>query len=95
MYIRRIANSWDPLLTLWPNQPGTTPVNQVSIPHTSQSLLDLIDVDVKNLVVDMRSNGNYGFMILLQNEVIYNIRDFCSSTYPDAAKHPKLIVTYQ
>jgi hypothetical protein len=47
------------------------------------------------LVVDMLNSGNNGFMIMLQNEVIYNIRDFCSSTYPDASKHPKLVVTYQ
>jgi len=95
MYIRRITNYWDPQLTFWLNQPGTTTVNQVSIPHTNQSSLDLIDVDVKNLVLDMRTSGNYGFMILLQNEVIYTIRDFCSSTYPDASKHPKLVVQYQ
>jgi K319-like protein len=95
MYIRRISDNWDPTSTVWSNQPATTTLNQVSIPNTSQSFLDLIDVDVKSLVIDMRSSGNYGFMILLQNEVIYNIRDFCSSTYPDAAKHPKLVVTYQ
>ncbi|TMI97630.1 MAG: DNRLRE domain-containing protein [Bacteroidetes bacterium] len=95
MYIRRITSYWDPQLTNWLNQPTVTTVDQVSIPHTNQSFLDLIDVDVKKLVIAMRSNSNYGFMILLQNEVIYNIRDFCSSTYPDATKHPKLVITYQ
>jgi len=95
MFIRRITNSWTPATTGWVNQPPTTTTNQVSIPHTSQAFLDLIDIDVKNLVVDMQNSGNNGFMIMLQNEVIYNIRDFCSSTYPDASKHPKLVVTYQ
>ena len=95
MFIRRITSSWTPPTTTWSNQPPTTATNQVSIPHTSQSFLDLIDADVKNLVVDMQNSGNYGFMIMLQNEVIYNIRDFCSSTYPDATKHPKLVITYQ
>lgn len=95
MFIRRITTSWNPSTTNWSNQPPTTSTNQVSIPHTSQPFLDLIDIDVKDLVVDMQSSGNNGFMIMLQNEVIYNIRDFCSSTYPDATKHPKLVVTYQ
>jgi len=95
MFIRRITSYWDPPQTYWSNQPTVTSTDQVSIPHTNQSSLDLIDIDVKNLVVAMRSSANYGFMISLQNEVIYNIRDFCSSTYPDASKHPKLVVTYQ
>ncbi len=95
MFIRRITNNWTPSTTNWLNQPPTTTTNQVSIAHTSQAFLDLIDVDVKNLVVDMRNSNNYGFMIMLQNEVIYNLRDFCSSTYPDASKHPKLEINYQ
>jgi hypothetical protein len=95
MFIRRVTNSWDPQTANWSNQPSTTPTDQVSIPHTSQPFLDLIDIDVKNLVVAMKTSGNYGFMIMLQNEVIYNIRDFCSSTYSDASKHPKLVITYQ
>jgi hypothetical protein len=95
MFIRRITNSWDPPTTNWANKPSTTATDQVPIPHTSQSFLDLIDIDVKNLVVDMQNSGNYGFMIMLQNDVIYNIRDFCSSTNADATKHPKLVITYQ
>jgi len=95
MFIRRITSYWDPLLTSWSNQPTATTTDQVSIPHTPLSFLDLTDVDVKNLVIAMKNTSNYGFMISLQNEVIYNIRDFCSSTYPDATKHPKLVITYQ
>jgi hypothetical protein len=94
-FIRRITSSWVAASTLWLNQPSTTTANQVAIAHTSQSFLDLIDVDVKNLVADMQSGGNNGFMISLQNETFYNIRDFCSSRYSNAAKHPKLVITYQ
>jgi hypothetical protein len=95
MFIKRITTSWDPLSTFWNNQPSTTAVDQVSIPHTDQSFLDLIDLDVKNLVAAMVSNTNYGFQLSLQNEAVYNIRDFCSSTYSNATKHPKLVITYQ
>lgn len=95
MYIQRVTSNWTPASTVWLNQPGTTTTDQVSIPHTSQSMLDLVDIDVKNLVAAMHSGNNYGFMIRLQNEVIYNIRDFCSSKYSNTAKHPKLVITYQ
>lgn len=95
MLIRRITNSWVPASTYWLNQPPTTSTDQVVIPHTSQSTLDLVDVDVKNMVGTMVSSGNYGFMIQLQNEVIYNMRNFCSSTHAQSAKHPKLVVVYR
>jgi hypothetical protein len=95
MLIRRITNSWVPASTFWLNQPSTTSTDQVVIPHTSQSTLDLVDVDVKNMVATMVSSGNYGFMIQLQNEVIYNMRNFCSSTHAQTAKHPKLVVVYR
>lgn len=96
MFIRRITSNWNPLSTNWNNQPSSTTIDQVSIPHTAEPFLDLIDVDVKNIVSAMvNTSSNYGFQIILQNEVFYNIRDFCSSTYPDASKHPKLVITYQ
>ena len=95
MLIRRITNSWNPASTYWLNQPSTTATDQVIIPHTSQPSLDLVDVDVKNMVATMVSTGNYGFMIQLQNEVIYNMRNFCSSTHVQTAKHPKLVVVYR
>lgn len=95
MLIRRITNSWNPASTYWLNQPSTTATDQVVIPHTSQTSLDLVDVDVKNMVTTMVSSGNYGFLIQLQNEVLYNMRNFCSSTHTQTAKHPKLVVVYR
>ena len=95
MLIRRITNSWIPASTYWLNQPSTTATDQIMIPHTSLPSLDLVDVDVKNMVATMVSSGNYGFMIQLQNEAIYNMRNFCSSLHAQSAKHPKLVVVYR
>ncbi len=96
MYIERIASNWSSATAKWSNLPATTSSNRISIPHTSQKILDLVDLDVKNLVSEMiSSNTNYGFMIRLQNDVIYNSRIFCTSKYSDAAKRPKLVVVYQ
>lgn len=94
-YIRQIASAWTAAGSTWANQPVTTTNNQVAVPHTDQSFLDVIDADVTNLVSAMHSGNNYGFMISLQNETFYNIRQFCSSIHADATKHPKLVVTYQ
>jgi len=95
MYISKVAGPWSAATTNWTNQPAFSTADQVSIPHTNQTLLDLVDVDVKNLVSSMVAGPNYGFMIRLQDEVFYNSRQFCSSRYADAAKHPKLVVVYQ
>ncbi|MBK8605881.1 MAG: DNRLRE domain-containing protein [Chitinophagaceae bacterium] len=95
MYIRRITNNWNPVTTFWLTQPATTTTDQISIPHTAQASLDLVDVDVKNLVTAMHSSGNYGFMIMLQNETPFNMRNFCSSIHTTASKHPKIVITYQ
>jgi hypothetical protein len=95
MYIRRLLSAWTPSTITWYNQPPQSLVDQVLIPHTTVSLLDLTDIDVKSMVSAMVLSGNYGFMLGLQNETPYNSRIFCSSRYANSAKYPKLVVAYQ
>ncbi|MEO7049494.1 MAG: DNRLRE domain-containing protein, partial [Ferruginibacter sp.] len=95
MFISRISTTWTPATATWANQPSVSTTNQVSVPATTQAFLDFTDVDLKNLVNDKRTSGNNGFMISLQNETYYNVRQFCSSIYSDSTKHPKLVITYQ
>lgn len=95
LYLNRITGNWTASSMNWFTQPSVSTTDQISLPHTSQSFLDLTDIDVKNQVAAMVSGSNFGFMIRLQNETIYNIRNFCSSRYSDASKHPKLVITYQ
>jgi hypothetical protein len=96
MYIQQVSSPWSTSTLSWSNQPTVTTTNQVLVPHTTQSFLDL-NVDVTAMVASMvNNNANYGFFLRLQNEVIYNSRIFVAShnaTYP--SKHPKLVVTYQ
>jgi hypothetical protein len=93
-YIRRVVASWDPNTTTWFNQPATTTSGQVLIPTTSSSSLDLVNIDVTQMVRDMYTTGNYGFMIQLQNETYYNSRMFCSSSYSDVSKRPQLTINF-
>ncbi|WP_460566926.1 DNRLRE domain-containing protein [Flaviaesturariibacter terrae] len=92
--IRRITSAWTPASTGWANQPPTTTVNEVIVPHTPQSQLD-VTADVTAQVNDMLHNGNNGFLLKLQNETIYTSRLFVSSNHSNTAKRPKLVVQYQ
>lgn len=96
MLVQQVLTNWSSSTVNWFNQPVTSTTNQIVVPSTSQSTLDL-NLDVTNMVASMvNSNANYGFFLKLQNEVTYNSRIFVSSyntTYP--AKHPKLVVVYQ
>lgn len=96
MFLQRATTDWTASTLTWFNQPSGASQNQVNIPHTSASTLDL-NLDVTALVSTMvNNNANYGFLIKLQNEVNYTSRIFVSSyntTYPD--KRPKLVIVYR
>jgi hypothetical protein len=94
-YIQRINSSWNSTSNwTWATQPTADSTAEVLIPQTNLSSLDLPNIDVTQLVKNMIAEGNYGFMIRLQNEVTYNSRIFCSSSYPDSTKRPLLIINY-
>jgi hypothetical protein len=96
LLLQQVTSDWSTTNVGWFNQPSTSTTNQITIPSTTQSILDL-NIDVTAIVSSMISNNaNYGFLLKLENEVIYNSRIFVSSyntTYPE--KHPKLVVVYQ
>ena len=94
MLIQQITNAWDSSAR-WATQPSSTTNGEIVIPSTTQSFLDLTNINVTAMVSNMiKLKVNYGFLIRLQTEVNYNSRIFCSSKYADATKHPKLVVAY-
>ena len=96
MVLQRITADWSPATANWFNQPQTITSNQVLIPATTQSVLDL-NLNVTDLVkVMVNNNANYGFLMQLQNEVAYNSRMFVSSYHTEKPQqHPKLVVVYK
>jgi hypothetical protein len=93
LFLQRVTSNWDSTVR-FPNQPSIDVSTEISIPSTTQSFLDLTDIDVTSMVQTMVASGNYGFMFRLQNEVFYTSRQFASSKYPDPTKHPKLVIEY-
>jgi hypothetical protein len=94
LLIQRVGAAWQYNTVTWLNQPEGVVDGQIEIPHTDEPTLDLTDIDVTNLVAEMKVQGNNGFLIKLKTEGAYNFRIFCSSKYADATKHPKLEVVY-
>jgi hypothetical protein len=94
MVVQEISQSWVAANVHWNTQPSTTTTNQILIPATTFSFLDL-SLDASAIVTDMIQNNNYGFMMKLQNEQPYTSRIFCSSFYSDSTRHPQLIVVYK
>ena len=94
-YAQRITSPWPslPATYTWNNQPATTATNQAIIPQSTSTISDVI-VDVTALVKDMLLNGNNGFLLRLQVEATYNIRQFASSFNSNASKHPTLVIYY-
>lgn len=91
-WIQRVAGSWDNT-TNYNNWPSSDTVGEVHVPQTSASFLNL-SLDVTTMFKNMLANGNYGFMMRLNTEQIYNSRIFCATDYSDSTRHPYLSVTY-
>jgi len=94
--VQRITDDWQIPGISWFNQPRATRKGEVRVPHTSAPELDLelnVTEQVRAMIAEKK---NYGFMIRLQKERIYNSRIFVSShspVYPE--KRPKLEVVYE
>jgi hypothetical protein len=93
--IQRVTSSWTENGVTWNTQPTITNQNEVTLPHTSNSMQDYLNTDVTDLVQDMVDNGNYGFMLKLINETVNNALLFCSSDDANFSKHPTLEVCYE
>lgn len=93
-HVERITANWNPAQLYWNSQPISTIVNRVTVPQSTSSTANSI-IDVTGILQDMQINGNFGFAFRLQSETIYNMREYASSFYSNAALHPKLVITYQ
>ncbi len=94
--LQRITSTWDEQTVTWNTQPTITNQNEVTLPASTSSTQDYINIDVTALVQDMVNNPaqSFGFMLREVTETYYRSLLFASSDYPNAALHPQLLVTF-
>jgi hypothetical protein len=82
IYFQKVTQAWDAATVTWNTQPTTTTTNRVWV-AASSSATENITVNITTLVQDMINNpsGNYGLMMLLENELYYRSRDYCSTKF--------------
>jgi hypothetical protein len=93
--IERVTGSWTENNVTWNNQPNTTSTNNKLLIGTNTASQDYLNLDITNMINDIQSsNVNNGIMLKLISENATNLLSFCSKDHPNAAKHPRLKITY-
>jgi hypothetical protein len=93
-YVRRVTENWSDTTITWNNQPDYTTDNQASVSAPSSGT-DSFYVDVANMVEDMITYDNYGFIWMLQTEYQYRSVNLGSSDHAsEPARRPKLTINY-
>lgn len=93
-FVQQITSAFNlPAGFTWNSPPIVTTTNQAVIPATSSNTQGAI-VNVTGMVANMLVTNNYGFLIRLQTEAIYNIQQFASSYYADPNRRPKLVIYF-
>jgi hypothetical protein len=94
-WFRRLLEPWGEMTVTWNNQPAYTTMNQVELPASVSNAQDYV-LDVKQLIIDVLQNNNYGFVLMQQDEVnFYKSLCFSSSDDPNSARHPKLVIEFK
>lgn len=93
-YLQRVTAPWNENSVTWNNQPSSTNLNQVLLPSSTSSNQDYVNINVIDLVLDMISTNNYGFLIKQTNETTHRGLLFCSSDHSNPSKRPTLKICY-
>lgn len=94
--LQRITSPWSEDEVNWNNQPSTITDHQVIVEASLENYQDYTNIDITQLVKDMRAEPDHSFGLMLRqvNEEPYRRLSFCSSDYANASKHPKLEICY-
>lgn len=93
-YVRRVTEDWEETSITWNNKPAYTTDNQAGVAAPTSGTQNF-SVDVTNLVNDMITYDNYGFVWMLQTEYQYRNINLASSDHAtEPARRPKLTINY-
>lgn len=91
----RVTSPWAKDSISWSKQPTYTNTNAASLPQSSSTDQDYLNIDITNIVQDWMANGNYGLMLKHDRELTpYNSMIFHGSRSANAAKTPIFKVYY-
>lgn len=94
-WIKRVTGSWNESTITWINQSSTTSSNAAYVPHSTSQWNFGVSVDITALIQDLVNSGqNNGLSFQMQTEVQYRALMFPGRRHPDAAKWPRLVITY-
>jgi len=94
--VQRVLSSWSENTLTWNNAPATTTAGQVTSTNSTSIWNYDVTIPVTNLVQDMiNQNTRYGFCLTTAVKSPFRSIVFGTSEVADAAKRPKLIVTYE
>jgi len=94
-FLQKVTTGWSPTGVTWDTQPTTTTVNRVYVP-ASASATENITVSLTSMIQNMVLNPstNFGMMMMLENEITYESRNYASSDHTNTAIRPKIVITY-
>lgn len=95
-YLLMITSDWKQTEVVWNNQPTTTMTDAVLLPDSYCQLQDYPNIDITKQVDYWYKNPdhNFGFMLKLVEEQLYNSLVFASSNHLDPEKRPLLTIEY-
>lgn len=94
-YVRRVTSEWEEPVH-WGIMPTFTTENEILLPASTSPTQDYT-FDVTGLVNDSYNDldNSHGFIIQMKDQQYYKSLIFASSEHPNAALHPKLVITYK
>jgi hypothetical protein len=92
-YLKRVTAPWNENTVTWNNQPATTTTNAITLAASTGGIQNYV-INVLPLIQDMRTSGNYGFMLQLATEETYRNLSFYSSDHTDPKLRPRLQINY-
>ncbi|MES2560103.1 MAG: DNRLRE domain-containing protein [Bacteroidota bacterium] len=94
--IEKVTSPWGEKTMTWNNQPSSTSINRITLPQSTSSTQDYLNINLRSMIQDMVQlpSTNYGMVLKLLNESVYRSLQFASSDHPDSTKRPRLEICY-
>jgi hypothetical protein len=94
--LKKITSPWGEKDVTWSTAPSVAEDGAITLASSTSSTQNYSNIDLTSLVREWRSNpfSNYGLMLELIDQSLFNSMKFCSSDVDDSTKRPKLVITY-